>query len=75
MDGGKSQLESLLGCSVHHYVRLKATPLPSFRVYVQESDAQSAISGKCARGMALVGFRNDKLVLDSRHSSCISAIC
>ena len=48
---GKSELESLLGCSVTQYVRLVDVPFPSFKVKISESDACTALvagsKGEC----------------------------
>ena len=48
---GKSELESLLGCSVTQYVQLVDVPFPSFKVKISESDACTALvagsKGEC----------------------------
>ena len=47
---GKNRLESLLKCTVSHFVHLVDTPSPSFKVRISESDVKSAMSAGSKSG-------------------------
>ena len=70
----KNRFESLLECTVLHYVHLANIPFPSFKVKITESDVQSAIFAGVKSGCFVVCWQ-DKISESVTETTVILWIC
>lgn len=65
----KNRLESLLNCTVLHYVT--DAPSPSFNVKISDSDVQSAVAAGVKSGCCVARW-NDRNIRSSNRNKCNS---